>query len=388
MWRFISGGSLKWWVLSALAATLCAQASYQNTYVIFSVCMAGVVVCMARRQWKRSAATLLTGVCAAVSLIPYYSVIVGTSVWKILLTTPLNPLERSIGPFFNTLGSGRTWLGVLWLVIPIYLATVACHRCWSAWRHVPLGIGNGRLLFAGMTLLLLALTVPLFVWTVGRPMMPWYFLPSFTVLACFLDLPFVRFCRRRHAAWLVAGTATFVLLLQAPVVVSYSKARRTNLDILATQVGEQAAPADFIIVSSVYVGQAFKYYYRGAAAWKLIPGLASQDIDSMDGASILGLARHPQAAIKPLLQDVERTLRSGNRIWIVGTVQTPPEGELPPPPASSGIRDCLDYWYSVVGLFLQQHAANVESPLPSTTTGPVMPIEQLPPLSLYSGWRM
>ena len=216
--------------------------------------------------------------------------------------------------------------------------------------------------------------------------MPWYYLPSFTVMACFLDLPVQRFCRAPLAAWGLGGAVALLLLLQTPGLISYSKIRRTNLDLLVTRIGEQAVPGDFIMVSPLWIGQAFTYYYRGSAPWALLPGLSSPDAEALDGSRILQLARSPQAALLPLMREMERTLRSGHRVWVVGDLRAPQDGQAPVPPSSLKIADCTSYWDRAAGLFLQQHVTSGTTPFDATPTGPVMYLECLP-VRQYSGWR-
>jgi hypothetical protein len=386
VWRFVLAGSLRWWLMTAFAAVLCAQANYQNTYVIFSLCTAGAAVCALQRQWRRSAATLLTGACAAASLVPYYPIIAHASMWTMLLfPAPFDPALFFIDSL-SILGSGFVGFGLLWIPLPIWLVTDACRRGWKACRSMQLGVQTLRALFAGMTLLLLALSVLMFAWKVGHIMQPWYFLPGLTVLACFLDLPLQRFCRRRLAVWCIAGASVLLLLLQTPELLSNSVTRRTNLDIVAKQIAGQAVPGDFIVVSPLWLGHAFKYHYRGAASWMLVPGVKPEDIGiGLDGASIVSLARSPQAAGRPLYQEIERTLRSGHRVWVVGDVRTPQDRKLPILPSSLEIDAYTDYWGCVLGMFLQQHATG-GTPLQVATAGAVMPLESLP-VRLYSGWR-
>ena len=380
IWRFVSSGSLRWWLTTTLVAVLCAQANYQNTYVIFSVCTAATIVCSVRRKWRRSASTLLIGICAAVSLIPYYPIVAKAAVWTAMWApSPFDPVLL-FTTLLSTMGSGRLWLGFLWMTLPVFLVTAACHWSWKAWRqHVPLGVHSGRILFAGMTIVLLVLSMNLFTWKSHHVMQPWYYLPGCTVFACFFDLQLQLFYRRRFGTYAVAGVATLLLFLQTPILLSCSGLRRTNLDVVAAQIGEQAVQGDFIVIAPYWLEHAFKYYYHGVAEWKVVPGLTSQNIERMDVPSILLLLRSPQTVSQSLFQEIERTLRSGHRVWVVGgDTQTQPEKELS---SNSGIDDCTIYWCSMITRFFRQHATSrLSLQLKLGTVVEDMDVQ------LYTGW--
>jgi hypothetical protein len=97
-----------------------------------------------------------------------------------------------------------------------------------------------------------------------------------------------------------------------------------------------------------------------------------------------------------VLERVETTLRSGNRVWVVGRLPLPPpDGAVPtsPPPAPNGPRGWDDQPYSEAwGLefryLLEHHVTNATLVIdPMTNSIPVNPAERMK-LIVTSGWKI
>src|SRR5262249_9181467 len=61
--------------LAMLAAVLAVQSLYQNAFVIGSICLGGLVVTLRRRNYRMSGLIVLTGIPAALSLLPYWGLV-------------------------------------------------------------------------------------------------------------------------------------------------------------------------------------------------------------------------------------------------------------------------------------------------------------------------
>lgn len=96
--------------------------------------------------------------------------------------------------------------------------------------------------------------------------------------------------------------------------------------------------------------------------------------------------------MEPSLKAIERALKSGNCVWIVGTLRFPSEGEAAPLLAPAPFEefgwsegDYMASWNMQVGYLLRHHAVNVEKiELPSNR--PISPHEN-PPFLAVRGWR-
>jgi len=101
------------------------------------------------------------------------------------------------------------------------------------------------------------------------------------------------------------------------------------------------------------------------------------------------ISPHP---IDDVLQQIQRTLSSGNRVWFVGGIKLPSAGHgplvLPPAPNSTFGWDNVAYsesWREQVGAMVREHAGRGQSvPLPGL--GPISYFENVP-LSVVEGWQ-
>ena len=96
--------------------------------------------------------------------------------------------------------------------------------------------------------------------------------------------------------------------------------------------------------------------------------------------------------VGPVLEAIQRTLQEGHRVFWVGDLFVPKEGEVPPdpPPAPYAPWGWNDdpyyyYWGLQAGHFIRSHALNAE-PVAVPVQQPVSGYEEM---SLYviDGWR-
>jgi hypothetical protein len=181
-------------------------------------------------------------------------------------------------------------------------------------------------------------------------------------------------------------------LALSPSACSALRWRQTNGDLLAAQAAKDAAANDLIIVHPWYYGLTFAYYYHGAAPWTTLPPIGDYRFHRYD---LIKAEIQMTNAIAPVLERVEATLRSGNRVWIVGEIPVPPpDAEMPGnlPPAPNGPFGWLDQPYSYawgleLGYLLEHHATNATMMVdPSTNSISINPMEKMM-LIITSGWR-
>jgi hypothetical protein len=212
-------------------------------------------------------------------------------------------------------------------------------------------------LFCGIALVTAVSAYLLFVLRLAYSMQPWYFLVLMALVASCLDgaLLAVPRLRLRMAAGVVAIVA--MTLAIGPVWKSVH-VRKTNLDTIGAKLTESSEKGDVIIVTPWYVGISFDRYYHGAAEWFTIPPMSSHKVHRWDQ---LKDAMSSADAMTPVLKRIETALQSGHRVWLVGSVIVPPEGQKPPviEPAISarwGFREAPFYrvWGTQVGYVMQR----------------------------------
>jgi hypothetical protein len=165
--------------------------------------------------------------------------------------------------------------------------------------------------------------------------------------------------------------------------------RQTNVDVVAGQLQEQAAPEDLILINSWNYGISFRRYYHGPAKFETIPPIEDLRTHRVD---LLKRQMMSPAPMTTVLQRMEETLRGGHTIWLIGRLDFVSQGNEPVivPPGYDGPNGWVGgnfyaAWAEQAGFLVQNHAAHfkrVRVPLAE----PVSRYENLP-LSVIHGWR-
>jgi hypothetical protein len=217
---------------------------------------------------------------------------------------------------------------------------------------------------------------------------PWYFVPLMVVVAPALDAITGTTTSR---GWRI-GRITLALAVAGMVAIpawrQLSKPR-TNIDRAAAVVSAQSAAGDLVIVSPFYYGVSFRRYYQGPTAWTTLPPLEDVSIHRYD---LLKAQMARANVIEPVLAKMAEALRSGHRVWIVGTLpETDPDRPPVAPSPASGARsvwssgDYMHSWGQQVAYLLETRAVRgrIVQPL---SNGAVNPYEDVP-VTAASGWR-
>ncbi len=198
-----------------------------------------------------------------------------------------------------------------------------------------------------------------FLKNTGLPTSPWYYIILMGVIAISVDIGLEQAANtfRRRIVRLVVALAVAGLTL--PITWQIVPERFTNLDIIASVMEERASEEDLIILNPYWLGITFQHYYRGKTKWMTIPPIEDLAINRFD------LLQEKMSAVNPLQpvwDEIEKSLRSGNRVWVIGDVYPPPEGVLlhVPPPAPNGREGwwVMPYFNSrgvQLGYFLSSH---------------------------------
>jgi hypothetical protein len=349
--------------VAAVLAVLSVQCLLHNAALLLGLGTAAAAVGLLRRRWRVTVAALGVGLLAALSLLPYLGPLTAAREWDVVITQHVGPGEI-VGSVLTTLGSPLR--AVAWIWAALLLAGVA-----GAVRHfrrdqpgdepedgpaaearlfrllaIPAACGAQYALFAVLSYLPRS----------------WYVLPLMALVASALDgllaIP------ARHpalsAARLVAPLLIAVLAFRATA--EEATVRMTNVDQVARLVSASAGRRDLVLVNYWFYGISFQRYYRGAARWMTLPAIEDHRFHRYDLLKARMTSDEPSFEV---VRAVRRTLRSGHRVWVVGTLDVPPEGrpalDLPPAPeAASGWQDgpyCLS-WSQQLQVYLREHATH------------------------------
>ena len=377
-WRLVERPSARSTLLTLVSAVVSVHAVYFNAVILLGTCAGGAIVALRRRQWRTIGLIALVGSMSAVSLLPYVAVFQSRKAWNFMIQFPISLkwiwarfVEASSlsGPLIHWVWVGVALMGILAVVVVNWRGGLG-----SPGKPSDIGLFCGAALVTGVTAYLL------FVLRLSYPMNPWYFLVLMALVASCLDGALLAVPRQplRIAVGVVAIAA--MTLAIGPVWKSVH-VRKTNVDVIAATLAQSSKPGDVIIVSPWFIGITFDRYYHGAAEWFTIPPMSSHKVHRWDQ---LKDAMTSADAMKPVLSRIETALQSGHRVWLVGSVIIPAEGQGPPviAPATAapwGFREEPYYraWATQVGYVmrrdgLSRHVVHVPS------AGPVSHYEALP----------
>lgn len=386
VWALLSWPTPIRFALAQLSALLAVQTYFPNAILLAALCAGAAAVCARRRTWK-----LLLGV-AGLGLVAAMSMAVNRA-W-IENAFQIGALEQQSPSLLHLLrvfraapAAGIATLDVAWIAAGV-LAMVGCGRAMWAGQESD----RDRAIFAATASAVALAGYFFYLHDIARlPTQYWYYLSllALLALACEVGLDLLV----GHRRWALWARLAIVAILALPVARGVAQAvavRMTNLDRVAQGLAAAAGPRDLIVVVPWVAGITFQRYWQGGAPWITVP-----DFDDHRFHLHLALKekmRLGDEGIAGELERVERTLREGGRVWLVGQPllpagDEPPPRLLPAPKAATGWRAApyLNGWEAQLGAMLQRRSRvvrRVELPDP----GPVNAWENLP-VFVIEGWR-
>jgi len=382
VWRFVRAPNRKRWVVSSLAAVISVQCLFQNSFLLLAICTAAAAIRWRRKDYKNAVAALGIGVPAAISLLPYRTIIREAQDWSVLSQIGFRPaliwnsLSVAIAP-------NLPWLRWVW----IGLAIVLLARCVKAIRllpDAPDNDANTTAVFGGTALVAGLISFLIFLRIAKMPTQVWYFLPLTTFAAVCIDAALANW-PTRWPLWRWAFPIVVLACLPgARELVAY---RQSNIDLVARTLRERADPHDLIVVHPWTFGVSFDRQYNGPTSWTTVPPLADHRFHRYDLFKAEMVLDNP---IQPVLDQIADTLRSGHRVWLVGVIplsQTPPPLIQPAPNNPWGWLDdpYSDVWGAQVGYFVATHATRGEI-VPIKSSNPISALENID-VTVVAGWR-
>ena len=224
----------------------------------------------------------------------------------------------------------------------------------------------------------------------GMNTTPWYYLLPLVLTASALDV--LGAVMARDVRWRAGRLAFLVATLAVALPFGWQlvQVRVTNVDALAQQVEWLAKPGDCVLVCPWTYGVSFSYYYRGENAWTTLPVLGDNTIHRYDLIKERIVSADP---IAPVLARLGDALRSGHRVWVVGWMKAPAEGQGPlvlrpaPNDARAGWDEAtyMLSWTLQTGDFLRSHAQRTTE-MPDHLNQKVSTLEYMK-LYCLQGWQ-
>lgn len=382
LWAFLEAPGRGRFAVAQAAAILAVQAYFGNCFLLLALCGGAAAVCLRRRAWPLLGAVVGLGAVAAVSML--------VNLPSVQYAANLAPVEQGpyglgwfVAMFGGALAPEVPLLAWAWAVAGV-LAVAGCVLARDETERE-------RALFVGVAVPAALVAYVGYLAYISVRTQFWYYLPLMAVTAIGCDVGTALLARRAALGDAMrAGVVALVALLAARDVAAVTRVRMTNVDLIAETIAREAKPNDLVVVLPWYCGITFQRYYRGAAPWITLPDFAEHRFHLH--AEVKEKLTLGNAAVAPELARVERTLRDGGRVWLVGVPPAPPPGTEPPtlPPAPNGpegwrAAPYLDTWELMLGALLQRHSVDAWK-LELPDIGPLNHWENLPLLKV-EGWR-
>ena len=410
IWRLLESPSRFRIILAGLASLLFVHCVYYDAVFLCAMLAGAAAVTMRRGQWRIFAVLVGIGTVAGLSMAIYLPVVRQTSLYARMVQVPLFSFA-TVWEKFNeavALQSSAHWGSSagpeVWVWISILLAGIALAlamqfrrgRSARASEAQPAAIPAADAsslradlaLFSGLSMFCGLAGYLCFLLKLHFPTQPWYYMGLFTLCTLSLDgvltagWPVLR-------PWGLLRIAFMAVMMVWGARATWEEVhtRRSNLDLIAAVIENQASEGDLVAVQSMWEGITFDRYYHGRAKWVTVPPISSHKVHRTD---LVWAELSQPDAMASVLREISNTLRSGKRVWVVGDVAV--LDKLPAPPPSPPhpqtgwyLAPYYRFWTAQLGAHLVRSAVQTRTlKLPLT-----MAVNAREDLSLtqFSGYR-
>jgi len=375
IWRVVESPSKSRILSAGFICLLFVQCIYYGVIFLGAMLAAGALIAIRRRRWKAAWAMAGIGLVAGVSLFIYLPIMhQGSeflSFWSSPFFEPVT-LWMELGNALAGRSSGNPDGGngpQIWIWIGLLLAgaMVAVIMQRTPVRRTPNAEVASRkanpersdlALFCVTSVVLGTIGYTWFLLKVQYFMQPWHYIEILILWAISLDgILNASWPALRPWGWVRIGFLLGMMILTAGPAWAEAHTRRSNLDLVAAFLSQNASARDGIVVQDVWEGVTFNRYYRGQSQWLTVPPIDSHQVYRID--LVLAEMNRPEA-MSPVSNASRNTLTTGHDVWVVAT-------PLPAPPSEMPTRrwgGSYTYWWNQqVATFLLDHAeqGNVET---------------------------
>jgi hypothetical protein len=382
IWRVLESPSKSRILSAGFICLLFVQCIYYGVIFLGAMLAAGALIAIRRQRWKVAWAMAGIGLVAGVSLFTYLPIMHQSSEFLSFWSSPFfepATLWMGLGNALATRSSGNPDGGngpQIWIWIGLLLAgaMVGVIMQRTPVRQTPNAEVASRranpersdlALFCVTSVVLGTIGYTGFLLKVQYFMQPWHYVEILILWAISLDgILNASWPALRPWGLVRIGFLLGMMILTAGPAWAEAHTRRSNLDLVAAFLSQNASARDLIVVQDVWEGVTFNRYYRGQAQWLSVPPIDSHEVYRID--LVMAEMNQPEA-MSPVLNAISNTLTTGHDVWLVGSIpierskDTPPgPTPLPPPPSEMPTRrwgGSYTYWWNQqVATFLLDHA--------------------------------
>ena len=407
IWRMVELPSKSRVLLAGLASFLFVHCVYYDVVFLCAMLAAAALVAVRRRQWKTLGALAGIGAVSGTSMMIYLPTIRRSSVCGPMLQDPsfnFSTVWHKLGDAMAARSSAQPAVPngpEVWFWIALLLGgSIAALVMQRARGHqgpdpeaaaaIAARTRADLDLFCVVSMLFGTVGYFTFLLRLHYLTQTWYYVELLSLCAISLDgILGANWPALRPWGLLRIGFMVVMMSWLAAPAWEEAHTRRSNLDLIAAVLGQQASAGDLIVVQEPWEGVTFDRYYHGQAHWVTVPPIDSHKIHRYDLVWEKLNQRDPMA---PVLRESTNALRNGNSVWIVRHVSAVDPKQLPPvPPLPPGLptkwwlQPYLGYWSAQVTVPLLEHAVH-EQILEIPVNGPVSLLENLTVLR-FSGYK-
>lgn len=372
-------------IAAVFVSVVAVQCLVHNLALISAMVASGVLVSIVRHDFRRLIIFLGILALCLISFLPYLDAY--SNSWSQVVEFPVT-LRFLWNQFTFALGNPNSRFAWFWhIALIVLLATSLCqlvrlrsNRAAADWN---------LLFFAFLVTIAAPVAYYEFLRTLSYLTRSWYFVALISVLAVALDYLAALLA---NINWIRVGRVVFaaIALIVLPIN-AWPKIteRQTNIDIVAKKISDEAKPTDLIVIAPWQYAISFNRYYQGGTPEMTLPSISDLRVHRYDLFRDKMLSEHP---IDDVLDKIQQKLAGGNRVWIVGGIKLPPEGQaprsLPPAPNAKAGWDNVAYsdaWMEQLSTFVRQHSGRGQN-FQVSAAQPVNPFEDVP-LLLVDGWQ-
>jgi hypothetical protein len=225
-------------------------------------------------------------------------------------------------------------------------------------------------------------------------MQPWYYFEILVLCAISLDgILTANWPALRPWGLLRIVFLAEMMVLNAKPAWAEAHTRRSNVDLVAAFLSQNASVGDLIVVQDAWEGITFNRYYRGRAQWLSVPPIDSHAMHRVD--LVIPEMTKPDTMTE-MLHKISDTLARGHDVWVMGSIpiarwKDAPIGPTPPPPLPSEMPtgwwfgSYLQWWNQQVTTLLLDKAQQVNAEMIATP----MPVNHFEDVSVvrFTGYK-
>ena len=344
-----------------LAYLASMQCLYFNGALVPAIVIAATAVLLIRREWKWMWLLLGVALVCGLTYLPYiWEIYTSTVTWAVLVQIPFS-WKWLLRGFLAACGGPKLIGKILWWTIIGLCLAAGAWRLKVVWRTNRTR-ERDLLLFALFVIPLAVLAQFGFLRLMRNIVIQRYHLACISLVAAGASVIAANISWRYWRSY--GRIAVGVMAMGAVALAPWGKLneRKSNIDVVAHRVETDAGPNDLIVVNDAQLGISFNHYYRGTNRWMTLPVIDDHRIHRYDLMQKKMMEVFP---LDDLKKEMTATLKSGNRVWIVGTIGKPLERSetllAPAPDPEYGWRlpSYNNAWSRELGTFIRRHAGRM-----------------------------